>query len=184
MAGRPFFITIGVTQASWRRRQQGRHRVGEDLAGGVVDVGLQQHDRLPAGHAELASRPGAGGVASDHHLHAFGRPSISRLPAPNPLASMRMAGSGPQADTVAARRAAPVGVVSSMRHVDAGGWAPLEQADDRGASRVGEQAVGRPTMPVPLATELERTSSMPSTSRAATVPTTSTMASRPPTSWK
>ena len=37
---------------------------------------------------------------------------------------------------------------------------------------------------MPLATGLDATSSMPSTSRAAQVPTTSMMASMPPTSWK
>ena len=40
------------------------------------------------------------------------------------------------------------------------------------------------TMPVPLATGLDRTSSTPSTSSAAQVPTTSITASTPPTSWK
>ena len=39
-------------------------------------------------------------------------------------------------------------------------------------------------MPIPVATGLAQTWSMPRISRAAQVPTTSTMASTPPTSWK
>ena len=114
---------------------------------------------------------------------ALGRPSISRLPAPNPVASMRMAGSGPHVDTVAASRAAPVGVVSSSATSTPWVGAPSSRPTTAGAG-LGSSPWAARTMPVPLATELDRTSSMPKTSSAAAVPTTSTMASRPPTSWK
>ena len=76
-----------------------------------------------------------------------------------------------------------MGVVSSSGTSTPWVGAPSSSPTTAGAG-LGSRPWAARTMPVPLATELDRTSSMPSTSRAAAVPTTSTMASRPPTSWK
>ena len=113
----------------------------------------------------------------------LGRPSISREPAPNPVAAMRMAGSGPHDTTVAARSAAPVGVVSSTGTSTPWVGAPRNRATTAGAG-LGSSPWAERIIPVPVATGLAWTASTPRTSSAAAVPTTSTMASSPPTSWK
>ena len=114
---------------------------------------------------------------------ALGRPSISRLPAPNPVASMRMAGSGPHPTRW--RPAVPRPSVSSARR----GRRPRRSARPASMPRprgpgwgAGRGRPGSSRCRWPPGWHARRRS--PSTSRAAAVPTTSTMASSPPTSWK
>ena len=61
----------------------------------------------------------------------FGRPSMSRSPAPNPLAAIRMGGRGPNEVAMAARMAAPVGVVELHGHVPAPGGSTCEESGRR-----------------------------------------------------
>ena len=94
-----------------------------------------------------------------------------------------MAGIEPHVVTVAANRAAPVGVVSSATTSVPWMGAPDNRAMVAGAG-TGIVPWADSTEPVPVATLAEPTSSMSSTSRAAQVPTTSTMLSIAPNSWK
>ena len=131
--------------------------------------------------------PGVPGAASTDvpttTWRRFGRPSRSRSPAPYPVTSTTMAGMWPQSTTRAARRAAPVGVVSSNGTSVPWVGAPTRSAMVAGAG-TGISPCADSTMPWPVATLPDRTSSIPSSSRAAQVPTTSTMLSMAPTSWK
>ena len=108
--GRPFFITIGTSQASAAPASQ---QPGQDARPQpriqVVDVGLQ-HD------ADL----GVGGAARSARLPTttrvtFGRPGVSRLPAPTPTASTVIDGRSSLRSQSVAISAMPVGVVSSPR---------------------------------------------------------------------
>ena len=94
-----------------------------------------------------------------------------------------MAGIGPHPVARAASRAAPVGVVSSNGSSVPWAGAPASSAAVAGAG-TGMVPWAESTVPLPRATDDERTSSTPSTSRAAQVPITSTMLSMAPTSWK
>ena len=112
----------GVVGAGLEQRADG---VGQRLAGGVVDVDLEQHDGLAGRSARPDRRrrspPGSGwGARRD-------RPE----PAPKPVRSMVMAGIGPHWVTRAASRAAPVGVVSSSGHVELVGGRAAQQLDHR-----------------------------------------------------
>ena len=103
-------MTIGVTQASWAPASSSAgDGVGQRLAGGVVDVGLEQDDRL------ARRRRGSAAALAEHHLGDVGQAvDARRSPAPKPVAAIVMGGSGPEGRRRwPARRAAPVGVVSS-----------------------------------------------------------------------
>ena len=113
----------------------------------------------------------------------LGSSSSSLVPAPNPWPVTLIAGMGPNPDDSAASRAAPVGVVSSTETLRPQVGTPSRRATTAGAG-LGNMPCTARTMPRPVATGLARTSSIPSTSRAAAVPTMSTMVSWPPTSWK
>ncbi len=78
-AGRPFFITIGVAQASWApAASEGGDRVGEHLAGDVVDVDLELHGRAARARA---SRSASARVPT-RTCTTLGRPAGSAVPAP------------------------------------------------------------------------------------------------------
>ena len=83
---------------------------------------------------------------------------------------------GPNPDDRAASSAAPVGVVSSTGRSRPQVGTPSSRPTTAGAG-LGSMPWAARTMPVPVATALARTSSTPSTSRAAAVPTTSMMVS-------
>ena len=55
----------------------------------------------------------------------------SRVPAPRPIVSIVMAGSGPNRSTTVVRIAAPVGVVSSISTVDSASGTPLQELGRR-----------------------------------------------------
>ena len=132
----------------------------------------------PAGERPSACSPSTTWVT-------LGRPSRSRAPAPKPVRSMVIAGSGPKPVARAASRAAPVGVVSSTpTSRPVGGRCTPRAARRPPAPGWGAGRGRRGPCPCRWPPRTACTSSTPSTSRAAQVPTTSTMASSPPTSWK
>ena len=167
-----------VVRAGGEQRGDG---VGEHLAGGVVDVGLEQPHRLA-------------GVAGAT-LRRCGRRSPPARRSGGPAMSAR---AGAVAD--GARRASPAsgrtrrrarssarrrsGVVSSVRSSMPYGSArrASEQPTTAGAG-LGSSPWAARTVPWPTVIGLQTMRSMPSTSSAAHVPTMSTMASTEPTSW-
>ena len=106
----------------------------------------------------------------------LGSSSSSRVPAPKPLVTTRMGGRGPNPPASADSRAAPVGVVSSTGMSRPQVGMPSSSATTAGAG-LGSMPWAVRTIPMPVATGLDSTSSTPRTSRAAMVPTTSTMVS-------
>ena len=105
------------------------------------------------------------------------------MPAPKPVASIVIAGIGPNLDPHAASMAAPVGVVSStLRSLPWVGM-PSSSSTTAGAG-FGRRPWALRTMPSPVATGLAETVPTSSSSRAEAVPTMSTIVSWPPTSWK
>ena len=115
--------------------EQGLDGVGQDLAGGVVEVGLEQHDRLPR---ELGSRPGTPPPPPGCNWAA----RRSRVPPRRSRStSMRMGGRGPKLDAMAATMAAPVGVVSSTATSRPHVGMPAQQPDHRRRG-VGQEPVG------------------------------------------
>ena len=82
---------------------------------------------------------------------ALGCPSISRLPAPNPLASIVIGGRGPKPEARAATMAAPVGVVSSTpRSSPRVGAATDERSSTTAGAGLGSRPWDARTMPVPV----------------------------------
>ena len=164
----------GVVGAGVEQRGDG---VGQHLAGGVVDVDLEQHDRLAVG----AARPAR---VADHDLDHVGALAEVGRPAPKPMRPMVIAGIGPHPVPVGGQQRGAGRRGQLDGHVEPVGRGAGQQLDDgRGRDRAagrGRRAPCRCRGPPALAS----TSSTPSTSSAAQVPTTSTMASMPPTSWK
>ena len=81
-----------------RRPRAGADGVGQLLAGGVVDVGLEERHGLagvrPRGRRDRRSPPGRCRRPVTTWVQ-LGSPSSSRRPAPKPWRRIRMAGSGP-----------------------------------------------------------------------------------------
>ena len=74
----------------------------------VIDVGLEQDDRLGGGSA------GSDGVSAPTRTRTtFARPGVSRLPAPTPTSSTVIAGRSSQDEASARIVAIPVGVANS-----------------------------------------------------------------------
>ena len=164
------------------RLQQGDDRVGQRLTGHVVDVRLDQHDRLT--RTGLAPRRVVRGA--EHHLGGVDPPV--GIGAPGAEARRR---GGPSPGAVRTRRPARP---SAPRRW---GWCARPGSRARGRWPRRRRGCGRPqargwgarrARPAPCrarpSTGEQRTSSTSSSSRAAQVPTTSTIASMPPTSWK
>ncbi len=84
---------------------------------------------------------------------ALGWPSMSRVPAPKPLHSMVIGGSGPKPEASAATRAAPVGVVSSTPRSSPAVGAPTAASSSTTAGAgFGSRPWAARTMPVPVTT--------------------------------
>ena len=94
-----------------------------------------------------------------------------------------MGGRGPKPVAMAARMAAPVGVVSSTATSRPHVGTPSSRRTTAGDG-LGRKPWAVRTVPVPVATDDAVTSSTPRTSSAAAVPTTSMIVSCDPTSWK
>ena len=165
------------------RIEQGRHCPPELFAGRVVEVGLEDGDRLaracrrprrPPFDPRTGPRPPgcswegrasswrAGAEAGGRHHHRRHRSERD--------------GQGGQ-DGGPGRRG------ELHRRVPAVGGTPASRRTTAGEG-LGSRPWAVRTMPVPVATAEATTASTPRTSRAAAVPTTSTIASCPPTSWK
>ena len=134
-AGRPFFITTGVTQASWAPAASRAPTVWASTSP-VTSSTLVSSSTTgwPVGRA-AAAVPTTTWVA-------LGRSASSRPPAPKPLAATVMAGMAPQPVHRPARMAAPVGVVSSTPTSTPCVGAPCSRATTAGGG-VGQHAVGR-----------------------------------------
>ncbi len=158
------------------RLEQGGHGMGQLLAGGVVDVGLEQGHGWPA---SASGRPGAGIRSRSRRRPPgstrtpittwvqLGSSSSSRVPAPKPWPLTLIAGIGPEAGRQRGQQGGPGRGGQLHRDVAALGGHALEQRHHR-RRRVGQHAVGGADHArCPVATGLARTSSTPSTSRAA-----------------
>ena len=173
-AGRPFFMWMGVSQASCapdsKRASMACASVSPVASSMLVS-------------SSITGWPGSGGevVCPSTTWVRFGRSSSSRVPAPKPLAWIFIAGSGPKSVARVAMRAAPVGVVISAAISKPKVGTPWSISVTAGGG-LGMSPCALRIIPIPCATGLESTSPTPSTSSALLVPTISTMASRLPTS--
>ena len=103
--GRPFFICTGVKKASFAPCASSRSRSGPRSCGTASSSSVSStRTRSPLDAA--ASSPTI-------RRSTFGRPFVSRPPAPWPVDSIRIRGSGPYSVACAVTRRAPVGVSSS-----------------------------------------------------------------------
>ncbi len=175
--GRPFFMRTGVIQASWapaaNRASTAWARTSPVTSSRLVS-------------SNMTGCPGLREAVRDWPTTTcvqLGSPSMSWLPAPKPVASMRMGGSGPKLDAIAATMAAPVGVVSSTPTSRPHVGIPCSNRTTAGEG-LGRNPCADRMVPMPVATGEALTSSTPRISRAAAVPTTSITVSWDPTSWK
>ena len=183
-AGRPFFIRIGVSQASRGAgvEQRGEH-VRPQPRVEVVDVGLDSSGPVPGGGRRRAGPTPVGSPTSSRSTFAW--VSGSRPPAPTPTSATAIAGCGAERRGVggeqrrAGRRAQlhrgrparrTTGRPGAARRRPAA--APASRRARRGPCRSRPRRARR------------RARSRPRCSSPAQTPTTSAIASRAPTSWK
>ena len=139
-AGRPFFIRIGVSQASLRAGVEQRgDRTRPEPRVEVVDVGLDQQ-RVRRRRRRPARRPAAAARWCD--------PAGSRPPAPSPIAVAVIAGCAPEPVALAASSAAPVGVHSSSSTGPPYDGRPRSSSATAGAG-TGSRPCAVPTWPPP-----------------------------------
>lgn len=180
-AGRPFFIRIGVSQAS-----------AAPPANSAVSVGGHNRGSRSSTLVSItvisSGRGSSAGLSSGLPItrrQTFARSGGSALPAPTPIAVTVIAGTGPNARPSATATATPVGVACSRAP-----WPPAAMAPE---SRSSSSTAGTGTgsvpwavcaVPPPSVIGPQAISVTPSAAKPATVPTMSAMLSRAPTSWK
>ncbi len=176
-AGRPFFMAIGASQASCAPAPRSAVRTPGHNRG-------SRSSTFASSTTPVWPLPGTGTpVRSPTRTRVrFGRPAVSRVPAPLPEVSRVRAGRSSQAWASVVTRAMPVGVVSSP------GPSPRTRQPRDSSTTAGPGTAMRPwairTVPEPRATSPALRVSTPRSASAAHTPTTSAIESSAPTSWK
>ena len=179
-AGRPFFIRIGVSQAS----------SAPAASTAVITSGHSRGSRSSTlvSRTSRSSTPSPLGatVAPTNSRSTLAWPSGSRPPAPTPTARVVIGGCGPYDVASVVSSAAPVGVQSSVAGAPGGpayDGTPVSSAATAGGG-TGRVPCALLTVPEPTAIGVTTTSVAPRWTKPAQTPTTSAIASRAPTSWK
>ena len=173
-AGRPFFISTGVSQAS----------LAPASSSTASTDGHSRGSRSSTLVSSTTAVPGAASAVSPSTSRStFATSSGSRPPAPVPVRRSVIGGSAPQPVTHVASSAAPVGVVISFATGPARTGTPRSSASTAGGG-TGSGPCAPRVVPEPSTTGEPVSDDSPSEASPAHAPTTSATASSAPTSWK
>ena len=186
-AGRPFFIRIGVSQASAAPPSINAASVGGHSRGSrsstLVSITVITSASGPSGRR--GSPPGLSLAAPITSRQTFARSGGSALPAPTPIAVTVIGGRGPNEPASCRAKATPVGVACSRPMRPPAALAPESRSSSSTAGTgTGREPWAVSTEPPPRLISPQTTAVTPRAAKPTRVPTTSAMLSSAPTSWK